>query len=170
VGHPIFKRASAESRPSLSSGRCVRARPLQIGVCQPGGRAGQPTVNERFLESTFADRLQLNENRGVPIEMGDREEPPRLRGEYGFFFVEVADPDGKDGPSRWRGITEALQVGLAERALPGEALALDKPRTVAVSLAFNYIGQLENGSSHIVEGSHSGAVSPIVQAFRNPEF
>jgi hypothetical protein len=59
-------------------------------------------------------------------------------------------------------VAEPLEVGLAVRALPGEALARDLPLTPAVVLllALVHLGQRRREPRHVIEGLHEFTVLP----------
>src|SRR5437763_7524017 len=60
------------------AGSALRVR-LEVLLGQSWRGAGQPGVDDRLSKGCLADRLQLDENGGVAVEMRDREESPWLR-------------------------------------------------------------------------------------------
>ena len=74
--------------------------------------------------------------------MFDVEEGLRMGLEHGFLLVQVLDTDGEDGAVRRSLVTEALDVGLAERPLPREPLAADEPGAVVVACTLGDVREL----------------------------
>src|SRR5579872_5051542 len=120
------------------------------------GRTGQPGVEEGVLESTSRNLLQLDEHRGVPVEVGDGEEPATPGGQHRLFVVEVEDTGREDRAVRGNLLAETPDVGLAERSLPRERLPRDEPRAVPVPESFDDFGQLGGEPSRVVEALTRG--------------
>src|SRR5262249_54808928 len=101
----------------------------------------------------------------IPIEVRDRENGVRVRGEDGFLVVQVRGAHGEDW-SLGRGLlAEPLQVGLAERAFPRERLATDGPGPVTVAVfgfALCDLGRCASHPSHVVERRHPSTVVPCL--------
>src|SRR5205807_9710618 len=108
---------------------------LEVLVRKLGWRARQPAVDDCCPQCRLRDGLQLDEDGRVAVEVRDREERLRIRGEDRFLLAEVFNADCEDGPGRRRGIAEASDVCLAERPLPRERLPGDEPCAVAVTRA-----------------------------------
>src|SRR6185295_12290339 len=74
--------------------------------------------------------------------------------EHGLLLAEVVDPDGQDRLRR-RGLgAEPPDVGLAERALPGERLARHEPGPVAVPLPLGHLRERRDRTGHVVPARH----------------
>src|SRR5215469_225006 len=122
-----------------------------------GGR--QPAVRDRVPERLPGDLAQLDEHGGIPVEVRDREEGLRLRGEHRLLLAEILDADGEDRPLRRGLVAEPPEIGFAERALPRECLACDEPGPVAVTLTLGDLGQARGHQGHVVETRHTGTVA-----------
>lgn len=133
---------------------------LEILFCKIRRRACQPAIDEGALECLLGDFPQLDEDGGIPIEMRDCEESLGLCGQHGFLLAEIFDSNGQNGSSRRDRVTEPLEVRLAERTLPGESLARNGPRSVAVTFAFGDFGKFQGQPGHVVEGCHVLTVAP----------
>jgi hypothetical protein len=92
----------------------------------------------------------------------DGEEAVLARREHRLLFRPVGGADREDGalPRLLAGQAEPLEVGLAVRALPGEALAPDLPLPPAVVLllALGHLGQCRREPGHVIEGLHENTV------------
>jgi hypothetical protein len=54
---------------------------IDVLAREAGRRTGQPTVDDRFLQGSAGDGIQLDENGGVAVEVRDREESqPQVSG------------------------------------------------------------------------------------------
>lgn len=133
---------------------------LDVLVGQRSWRAGQPTIDEGFTQRSLGDPVQLDEHGGVAVEVRDGEERLGLGGEHRLLLAEVLDPDGEDRTVRWRGMAEPPDVRLGERPFPGEGLAGDGPRAVAVALALGDLGQIECHPGRLVDRRHAGDRTP----------
>src|SRR5260221_3204720 len=139
----VTKRPRMRSAASCGAdGLELRQSALQVVVGEFRRGAGQPAVDDCLAQGAFADLLELDQHRGVAVEVRDREEALPFGRKHGFLLAEVVDAHREDGPSGGRRIAEPLDVGLAERALPCERLAGDRPRAVVVALALGDAGQL----------------------------
>ena len=76
--------------------------------------------------------VELDENRRIAREVGHVEERFGAGRQDGLLLAHVLDPHGQDRALRRRLVAEPLEICLAERPLPGEALARDEPGPVAV--------------------------------------
>jgi hypothetical protein len=93
----------------------------------------------------------------------DREERIRVRGEDRFLLVRVGGADRQDRPLRGCFMAKALNVSLAERALPGEGLAANLPRTVDLPVFVDALGDLGEGQcdpGNVVERLHDRPPTP----------
>jgi len=72
-----------------------------------------------------------------------------------LLLLQVVDCEPEDRTVRYRFVTESLQVGLSEGTFPGERLALDLPRPVAVAGALDGVRELQGGGRHLVVGHGS---------------
>src|SRR6476620_3472265 len=90
-------------------------------------RAGQPAVDQGLAKGALTDDLQLDQHGGVAVEVRDREEAFLVCREHGLLLAEIVDPHGKDRACGGRFGAEPLDVRLAERTLPREALARNRP-------------------------------------------
>src|SRR4029453_16796660 len=88
--------------------------------------------------------------------VGNGEERLRVRSEHGLLLGEVFHSDREDRSLRRGGVAEASDVRLAERALPREALAGDRPGAVAVTLALGDLWQRQGQPSDLVDTHHAG--------------
>ena len=128
-------------------------------VSQRTGCAGEPAVDDGVPQRPLAGGLQLDEDRGVAVEVGDGEVAAVLFGEHRFLLVQVLHGHREDRAGGRRGITEPLDVSLAERPLPGEGLAVHEPGAVAVALALGDLGELRDDPHDVVDRCH-GATLP----------
>jgi hypothetical protein len=55
---------------------------VQVLLGQPRWRAGQPAVQQRLAQRRPGHHAELDEHRGIPVEMRDGEEHVRLRGQH----------------------------------------------------------------------------------------
>jgi hypothetical protein len=92
------------------------------------------------------------------VEVLDGEEAALARRQDRFLFrlVRGADPENRALRRLLAGQAEPLEVGLAERALPGETLARDLPVPPAavLLLALRHLGQRRREPGHVIEGLH----------------
>jgi hypothetical protein len=90
------------------------------------------------------------------VEVRDGEEAVLARSEYCFLFRLVGGADRQNRALRRPLVAEPLEVGLAERALPGERLARDLPGTVTpvLLLTLGHLGQRRGEPGHVIEGLH----------------
>jgi hypothetical protein len=86
----------------------------------------------------------------------DGEEAVLARGEDRLLLGLIGGPDREDRARRRLLAAVALDIGLAERPLPGEPLARHLPEAVAavLLLALGYLGQLGHQTGHVIEGLH----------------
>lgn len=117
----------------------LRVSDVELAPCDEVVRqlrwcAGQPAVDDRFPQRWPRDLLQLDQDRRIPVEMGNREEGLGLplRREHRRLLDEIVDTYREDGPIGCGLLAEAPDVGLAERPLPGERLPDHAPRAIAV--------------------------------------
>src|ERR1700722_1305003 len=87
----------------------------------------QPPVEQCFPEVFRCHLVQLDQIGVVAVEVRDGEEAALARREYRFLFRLVGGADRQDRALGRPLAAEPLEVGLAERALPGEGLARDLP-------------------------------------------
>src|SRR4051794_3129935 len=87
----------------------------------------EPRVEDQRLQGARADQVELDEHRGVAVEVRGGEDALRARREHRLLLVEVLDGEGENRPRRGRLVTEALDVRLAEGPLPRERLLADEP-------------------------------------------
>jgi quercetin dioxygenase-like cupin family protein len=139
-------------------GRACRSLPRQVVTCQLRRCTRQPTVDYRIVEHPLADRVHLDEDGGISVEVGNGEEGSGMRRQHGLLLRHVFHPDGQDWPF-WRDfVAEALDVRLAERTFPGEPLPGDGPGAIAMTLSFGDLRKGAGKSGGIVDGRH--ALSP----------
>ncbi len=81
------------------------------------------------------DAFEANQYGGITVEVGSREEDAFVLGEERLFLAEVADHGAEHRALRCP-VAERLEVGFAQRPLPGEQLVLDPPLGVAPRFAF----------------------------------
>src|SRR4051794_800640 len=86
--------------------------------------------------------------------MRDGEHAALSGGEHGLLLVKVGDSNCHDGTVGRLSVAEPLDVCLAERPLPGERLAANGPRPVAVTFALNNLWQRQRYLGYIVERDH----------------
>ena len=65
---------------------------------------------------------------------------------------------GEDRAGGRGGVAEPLEIGLGERAFPGEGLAGDEPGPVAVALALGHLGQSGDHPLDVCERRHGGTL------------
>jgi hypothetical protein len=83
-------------------------------------RTCEPAVGNRVPQRLNGNSPQLYEYGGISVEVGNRKENFRMRGEHGLFLAEILDANSQDR-SIWRGlVAEPLEVRLAERPFPRE--------------------------------------------------
>src|SRR5919201_130172 len=97
--------------------------------------AGQPAIDERFPERGPRDLLQLEQDRRIPVEMGNREEGLGLCREHRLLLDEIVHANREDGSIGWIHLAETSDVGLSERPLPRECVSRDAPRAIAVAIS-----------------------------------
>jgi hypothetical protein len=92
--------------------------------------------------------------------MLDGEEAVLARREDRLLLGLVGGADRENRALRRPLVAEPLEVGLAVRALPGEALARDLPLTPAVALllALGHLAQRRREPGHVIEGLHEFTV------------
>jgi len=109
-----------------------RAGPIL--ACPHRRRAAAPPVQQHLAHGFAGGHPQLDEDRGVAIEVRDGEKPLRRRRQQRFLLVQIDDPDGQDLALRNRLAGEPFDVGLCEWPFPCEALFADVPGPVSASL------------------------------------
>jgi hypothetical protein len=115
----------------------------RTGFLDEGRRgAGQPAVGNRLFQYLGCDFRQLDEDGGISVEVRDREEGARIRGEHRLFLAEILDANGQDGAVGRALVPEPPDVRLAERPFPGEGLTADEPGPVAVPFVLRDLGQV----------------------------
>src|SRR5436309_10297797 len=85
-------------------------------------RTGQPAVDERVAQGAFGDRLQLDQDCCVAVEMRNCEEGLGLRREHGLLLSKVFDSNRDNRPIGRLYVAEPSDVCLAERPFPRERL------------------------------------------------
>src|ERR1700751_3400353 len=140
-----------------------------VGEVARGAR--QPAVGEGLAEYLRRHLDQLHEIGAEPVEVRDREEGVRVRREDGLLLGQVGGTDRENRAVRRLFVAEPLDVRLAERALPGECLAVDLPRPVGLPVlvdALSYLGHAGGQACHVVEGLHpyDGTPSTSVSSAR----
>src|SRR5260370_7795976 len=90
-------------------------------------RAGQPAVGDRLPQRLPGDLPQLDKNGGIPVEVRNREESTRMRGEHSLFLAEILDADSQDGPLRRGLVAEPPAIPLPQRPFPSKPLPADEP-------------------------------------------
>lgn len=118
----------------------------------------QPPVDDCLPQCGRSDDRHVDENRRVSVEMGDREEGFGIRCEDGLLLFEVVDANGQNGPIGWDGVTEPLDVRLAERPFPRERPVVDEPGSMTVTLAFCDLGELGGSTGDIIERRHEASL------------
>src|ERR1700753_1474346 len=103
----------------------------------------QPAVQQRFAQVREGYLIQLDQVAVVASEVLDGEQAGLAGREDRFLLRLVGGPEREDRAPRRRLGAKALEVGLAERAFPGERLARHVPGTVAAAFlgALGYLGQ-----------------------------
>jgi hypothetical protein len=103
-----------------------------------------PRADDRLVDVVSGCGLEVDQDGRVSVEMRDREEPADPGSEEYFFVIEIGDPDRENRSVGWALIAEPLNVGLAERSLPGpsvtsgSAIAMrDTSSTVTIQLKAN---------------------------------
>ncbi len=128
------------------------------------GRHRQPAVEQRLPQVLGRHLVQLDQVGVVAVEVRDGEEAGLARREYRLLLRLVGGADREDRAlgRLLAGQAEPLEVGLAVRALPGEALARDLPLPPAAELllAFSHLGQRRREPGHVIEGLHEITVLP----------
>jgi hypothetical protein len=104
--------------------------------------------------------VQLDQVGVVAVEVLDGEEAVLARREDRLLFRLVGSADRENRALGRPLVAEPLEVGLAVRALPGEALARDLPFAPAAVpfLALGHLGQRRREPGHVVEGLHEFTV------------
>src|SRR3954467_5761893 len=88
---------------------------------------GEPAVMKELAQHRLADQLELDQDGREAVEVGNREDGPGVLCQDRFLVGKARSTDCQDRPD-WRSlVAEALDVGLAERALPSERLLADEP-------------------------------------------
>src|SRR3954447_3853889 len=123
-------------------------------VGQGCGCARQPAVDQCVSKCTFAHHLQLDQHGGISVEVWDREEPLVVLRQHGFLLAEVFYPHRQDRTVGRPITTEPFDVGLAERSLPCEALAGDRPVALTVPFTLDHFRKFEGDLGNVVERDH----------------
>src|SRR5215831_2997501 len=158
---PVGSAAAAMARMTASSTIWSIGRPpsaVEVPVNETRRCAGQPAVGDRVPQRLTGDLPQLDEDGGIPVEMRNREEGSRIRGEHRLLLAEVLDADGQDRPIRRGLVAEPPEIRLAERPFPRECLAGGVPRPGAVTFALGDLGQRQGQFGHVVDGRHTRTV------------
>ena len=140
----------------------------EVAVGQGARGHGQPAVGQGLLERLGRHPVQLDQEGVVAVEVRDGEEGVGVGGHDRLLLPEVGGADGQDRAVRRRLVAETLDVGLAERALPGERLPADFPRPKSpVPLeALGHLGQLASQAGHIIEGLHESNRTAVTVDWR----
>src|SRR5215471_5760423 len=158
---PVAPAPAAMVRMTASSTIWSIGRPpsaVEVPVRETRRCAGQPAVGDRVPQRRTGDLPQLDEDGGIPVEMRNREEGSRIRGEHRLLLAEVLDADGQDGTSRRGLVAEPPEIRLAERPFPRECLTSGVPRPVAVTFALGDLGQRQRQFGHVADGRHTRTV------------
>ncbi len=141
---------------------------MQVLLRHRGRRTRQPAVNDRLPKRLLGDGLQLDQNCRVPVEVRDSEESLGIGLDQRLFLFKVHHTDRDDRPRRRGRVAKPLDICLAERPIPGERLASNGPRAVAMALAFGDQRQVESHLRDIVDGDHAanGTAPPQVRTVR----
>src|SRR5262245_15148564 len=94
--------------------RCESGLAFDVPLGQLGRCTGQPTVHNGLPKRLLRYRRQLDQHRGVPVEVGNGEQALGSGGEYRLLLTEVLDADRDDRTLRNRVVAEPLDVRLAE--------------------------------------------------------
>ena len=89
-----------------------------------------------------------------PSKCGMVKKPALPLGQHRLLLVQVGRPHRED---RTRGrllVAEAAEVGLAERPIPGEGLAVHEPGAVAVALRLGDVRQVRHQASDVIDRRH----------------
>jgi hypothetical protein len=145
--------------------RAAASLPLRLGDHR-GRHCDAVRVGDRGADIGRARNFQLDQDRGVAVEVRDREEAGKIQREDRVLRVEVLDDRRDDVAGGWKRVAEALDVGLAERALLHEAAVADHSGVVAPLRADGDAGkskcELRNGleREHDLEASQLAVPSP----------
>src|SRR5690606_9499408 len=115
-----------DARGGRRSGRMV----AEVFLGQASWCEREPGVEQGLAEVFVRHRGQLDEHRGEAVEMWDREESGAVFGEHRLLSGEVFNADGQDWTLRRLLVPEPSEIRFAERTLPCEDLAVDRPRPV----------------------------------------
>jgi hypothetical protein len=133
----------------------------EVLVHEAGRRTGEPALSDRFSQHRLGDVLQLDEDRCVAVKVRNREESPWLRGEHGLLLAKIRHANRENRSLRRDGLAEPLDVCLAERPFPREALPGDKLGARAVTLTLSDLRQSQSHPSRIIDGHHFGTVPAL---------
>lgn len=89
----------------------------------------------RFRSRRFGVLRSFDQHGRVPLEVRDREDGSGVGLEHRLLIAEAGDSDRQDRTVRRDVGAEPLDVGVGERALPGEALPAHGPCSQAVPLS-----------------------------------
>src|SRR5437763_2929135 len=134
---------------SSATSSAPRPRSGQVLLGQLLRSDRQPAVHDRLAQHPLVHLLQLDEDRGVAVEVGDVEEDLGMGFEHGLLLVQVFDVAGEDRTAGRRLLAEPLDVRLAERPFPGESLAAHEPGAATEAGPLRDLGQLHRHSSRI---------------------
>src|SRR5262249_50054506 len=131
---------------------------------KPLRRGGAPPLAQRLAERALGDLAELDEDRGVAVEVRDREERARARREGRILLLEVRDAHREDRPGGRRLLTEAREVSLREGPLPREGLLRDEPGSIPVPRAHRDLGERLGDARDVFErGRHWASVARSVE-------
>ena len=131
-----------------------RRAPRYASASSAGAHTNHASTTAARTERLVATPSSIS-TAGYPSKCGIVKKPPWLGPEHRLLLAEVLDADSENRLRRGRLITEALEVGLAEPALPGEGLAAHRPCATAVLLALDDFGQLERDAGGLVQRHHA---------------
>src|SRR5437773_867074 len=125
---------------------------------ETGRGTGQPAVDQGVPERFPGNLSQLDEDRGISVEVRNREESHGLRREYCFLLTKILDAHRKDRALWWGCVPEPPEICLTESSFPCEDLASHGPGPIAAPFAFGDRRQLQRHPGHVVESSHTPTV------------
>src|SRR6478736_10338559 len=118
----------------------------------------QPRIEQGLCEVVLTRLHQPHENRRVALEVRNGEQVLGVCLEKRLLVREPIGHQRHDRTIGYRVISEALDVGLAERALPSEPLARHRPGPVPVTDSCRHPGQSRHEPVEIVEIGHRASV------------
>jgi hypothetical protein len=127
-------------------------------LSEPRRSASEPSPNDDIFEFGHLDPLEEDEDRGIAVEVRNREQCRRSRGEQHLLLAKILDPRTEYGATR-RALTERGQVTPSEWAFPHEELLSHSPLEIPPRHSLVGLGKTESKTTNIVPVGHVPTLS-----------